>query len=610
LELQSKKRTFLEHSIKIWIWFTQYLQKRCLNQKRLLAGAIKSAGQVIQNKFWKPKGEKKMADTYTEVTRQSWGGRLKSSLQAALMGFLLFFGAFYVLFWNEGRAIHRAQTLDEGERAVITVDANFINPGDEGELIHLTGKATTDETLTDPMFGVTSANTIKLQRWVEMYQWKENLSSETEEEWGGSTETNVSYTYSKEWSGSLIDSTPFKQPAGHFNPPALPVNGELFTTEQVKLGEFTLSSSLVGKMNKYQPLPMTASMLEKVPKTLRFQSQNNTSALEGSRDNFHLYQGKYYIGQAPNHPQIGDVRVIFQVVMPTTISVIAQQRGSSLVTFVIEKTRGEIELFGYGTLTAKEMFEHEKMMNTIFTWLLRFGGGLMMYIGLLMIFNVLKILAAVIPPLSSIVGFIGSLVAFLISMVLSITTIAIAWLFYRPMLGILLLILAAIVLYLLKFVWKPQQESTTVPENTDSNWLFLNNSMKTPSFVSGNIWQSPNSSMNAPPPASRNRQPSMSACQPQRFRGKARKNGGTLLALDRASSQFSENNLVANKMLATQPQKSTGVFNAVKKASQAPDMQEQLNKDFQIEKNEGEVAEEQLAEEALRANHALKLIGF
>ncbi|MDM8558580.1 TMEM43 family protein [Candidatus Parabeggiatoa sp. HSG14] len=611
-----------------------------------------------------------MANTYTEVTQESWGNRLKSSLQAALIGFVLFFGAFYLLFWNEGRSVNLAKTLEEGERAVISEDAYFINPNNEGELIHLTGKATTDETLTDAIFGVISPNTIKLQRIVEMYQWEEKQSTETEEKLGGGIEKRTTYTYSKIWSEKSIDSNQFKQSAGHFNPPAMHVNKELLTTDEVKLGEFTLSTSLVGKMNKYQALPMTTDTLEKVPASLRSQFKNSTSALEESHDNFHLHQEKYYIGQNPNYPQIGDVQITFKVVLPETISVIAQQEGSSLVPHIIEKTGGEIELFEYGTASAKEMFEHEKMINTMLTWLLRLGGFLMMYTGLLMIFNVLKILVAVIPVLGNIVEFVGSLVAFIIATAFSIMTIAISWLFYRPMLGISLLVVAAVLLYLLKFLKKPQQGST-VSEEGGINWQFPNNRMNIPSFVSGNIWQSLNSKTNTSFLASGNKPPihSISTCQSQRF------NGGTLSALDHASNTFPKRNQSIKKTLVHQEtvfetsgvaqqtyahhkpnklkpfpedtrivsntsplQPNTAVSHTSEGTLQALNRPKiQLNKDIgkvdnmsqlqnsdtrvqkaetrqndlhkQLEKEKLE-EDEELAEEALRANHALKLIGF
>ena len=48
-----------------------------------------------------------------EVSYQSWFSRIASAFGGMVLGLVLFVIAFPVLFWNEGRAVHRAQDLDE-----------------------------------------------------------------------------------------------------------------------------------------------------------------------------------------------------------------------------------------------------------------------------------------------------------------------------------------------------------------------------------------------------------------------------------------------------------------------------------------------------------------
>ena len=73
----------------------------------------------------------------------------------------------------------------------------------------------------------------------------------------------------------------------------------------------------------------------------------------------------------------------------------------------------------------------------------------MMLIGLSMVLKPLSVLADVIPFLGDLVGMGTSAVAFLVALACWLVVIAVAWLVYRPVLGILLLVAAAAVVFLL-----------------------------------------------------------------------------------------------------------------------------------------------------------------
>jgi hypothetical protein len=424
-----------------------------------------------------------MANVFTEVIHQSYGDRIKESFALALVGLLLFLFSFPVLFYNEGRAVHRAQTLEEGKRIVTHVAADHVSIDKEGKLIHLNGKATSNETLTDVMVGIEAANVIKLRRVVEMYQWEEEEEHETEEQWGGDTEKKITYHYIKKWSDRHIDSDSFKYPVSHRNPSDLPMSSETLVAQQVTLGAFTLSNSLVRKMNNYQDLPVKDEVRKQVLEKLSHQL--------GARKT-HFDAGRYYVGKNPAQPEIGDLRIKFEVVWPTTISVVAKQVGSRLTPYTMvvgaesglfielfqeiegefEGIGGKIELFEYGTVTAPEMFEHAEQTNVMLTWKWRLIGFLMMDIGLTLMFMVLRTLAAIIPFFARLVGILVYIISFVIAATLSLITIGIAWLFYRPVLSIALFVIAGIVLYLLKFSRiKPQQAPTVAQEQNGSQPL-------------------------------------------------------------------------------------------------------------------------------------------
>src|ERR1700719_4693336 len=119
----------------------------------------------------------------TEVTSQSWFGRIGESIKSFLFGLALFVAAFPVLFMNEGRAVKTEKSLKEGAGAVISVDSGRVDAVNDQKLVHMSGRAKTEETLADSDFQI-SANAIKLRRHVEMYQWEEKKESKTQKKLG------------------------------------------------------------------------------------------------------------------------------------------------------------------------------------------------------------------------------------------------------------------------------------------------------------------------------------------------------------------------------------------------------------------------------------------
>jgi hypothetical protein len=80
-----------------------------------------------------------------------------------------------------------------------------------------------------------------------------------------------------------------------------------------------------------------------------------------------------------------------------------------------------------------------------------------LFVGLGLVFNPLSVLADIIPFLGSIIGAGVWLVAFLLAMAFSLLTISIAWLAYRPLLGVSLLIVSGILVFGLKLLPKKEK---------------------------------------------------------------------------------------------------------------------------------------------------------
>jgi hypothetical protein len=364
-------------------------------------------------------------DSFSEVTSQGWGSRIMESIKGVLVGGALFVASFPLLIWNEGRAVKTARSLEEGAGAVVSVPADRVDASNQGKLLHVAGQATTSETLADPDFGV-SANAIHLRRVVEMYQWKEHEKSETKNKLGGGTETVRTYTYTKEWSDDLIPSGGFRQSDNHVNPQAMPFESRAWTAATVKLGAYRLAGGQVSRLDKADAVSVgdakpAAAVAEKA------------KPVTG--------QNLFYVGQDPSNPAIGDARITFKAVKPAEVSVVARQVGDSFEPY-LAKAGGNVDLLEYGLKSADSMFQAAQSANTTLTWILRGGGFFIMFLGLVMVFKPISVFGDVVPIVGTLLGAGLAVFAGAVAAALSLVTIAISWLAYRPLLGIGLLVLA------------------------------------------------------------------------------------------------------------------------------------------------------------------------
>lgn len=119
-----------------------------------------------------------------------------------------------------------------------------------------------------------------------------------------------------------------------------------------------------------------------------------------------------------------------------------------------------------GNLTADEMWAAEESKNTMIRWILRIVGFFLMFGGFAAILKPLAVAGSVIPLLGKIVGFGTSLIAGVLSFSISLIVIAIAWIFYRPLLGILLLVVAVGGFFVIKkYLFKSKDEVALEEEN-------------------------------------------------------------------------------------------------------------------------------------------------
>ncbi len=361
---------------------------------------------------------------YQTRSSQGIGGRFMSSIGGALVGGLLFLISFPLLFWNEGRAVQTAKSLEEGASKVVSVSADKVDDANNGNLVHVTGKATTDETLTDPDFGV-KANALKLNRKAEMYQYKEVTHTDKKKTVGGSEETVTTYTYEPVWSETLIDSSSFKDPdaglKGYKNPTTMPYQTQDWKAKNVTLGVFALPLSLTDQITATKDLPVS----------------------EGSAPpaKFKVDQGGFYssVGKTTDAPAVGDVKITYKIVEPQTISIISKQTKNTFEPYQAEHGDA-LNLLELGDVDAAKMFQMAQDKNTNLTWILRFGGFAMMAFGMFLVFKPLSVMGDIIPFIGNVMGAILGFIAVVIAFGLSLVTISLAWVVYRPIIGIPLLL--------------------------------------------------------------------------------------------------------------------------------------------------------------------------
>lgn len=363
------------------------------------------------------------------VENVSWFGKLAESIKGVLFGVLLVLGSFPLLFWNEGRAVRRAQDLEEGREHVVEASADAIDTSHDGSLVHLTGGATTTATLNDPVLGPSAPGSLRLRRTVEMYQWREEERTRTKKRTGGGERRTTTFEYRLEWSSTPIDSSRFEEASAHPNPP-MPIQSESFDAPLVTVGSRVLSPALIAQIDAFQMLPVQPAQVQTAPLGGR--------AAVASSDGV-------YFGANPNAPQLGDLRIRWEVANAGPVSILAAQAGNGFADWSTPSGRTLEQNLDVGVVSAGDMFGELEAGNNFLTWLLRFVGWLMMFIGFGLVFRPLVAVADVLPILGSVVGAGTFLVSLVLSAPLSLLTIAIGWIVYRPLLAIGLLLVGGLI---------------------------------------------------------------------------------------------------------------------------------------------------------------------
>ncbi|KAL7407486.1 hypothetical protein ABVT39_009335 [Epinephelus coioides] len=378
---------------------------------------------------------------HKRVSSQSNPGfleRLSETAGGTVVGIGLFFLSFYVLFTNEGRALQTTSSLNEGLSQVVSLEPfSSLDLQNNNRLVHLSAQLRTAQPLHDPNYRVV-VQAVKLKRQVEMYQWVEYRESKDYQE-NGETKTETTYNYNTEWKSELVNSRNFDKEIGHQNPSAMAVESVTVVAPEVRVGPFSLSKGLVEQIDNFQTL------------SLRDFSAFNLDPFLSIDDDY------FYHTQNPRRPEVGDVRVRFSFAglstemspfgPAQTVSVVAKQSGDQLKAFKT-KSGDTLEILYLEELSAQEVFEKEHQYNSMKTWGLRAAGWLLMFLSIQLTMRIIYTLVDWVPLLRDLVSVGLKIFALCVSCSLSLLTIGVGWLFYRPLVAAALAALALVPVFL------------------------------------------------------------------------------------------------------------------------------------------------------------------
>ncbi|MBO4300065.1 MAG: TMEM43 family protein [Desulfovibrio sp.] len=403
---------------------------------------------------------------YTVTRSTGFFSRLGSSFGGIILGLVLFVAGSGLLWWNEGDFVKTRDALNEARgEAEELVDLSRVDASLDGRLVHATGLADTRDVLRDPEFGL-GGRGIAFERRVEFYQWTENSRTEKRQTLGGGEETVTTYSYARKWVGYPVDSNAFHAPEArsvHANNVLLKVDSLTRRAVNVSFGAYRLPPFLVAGIGGRQPFAVSLdpAVRERLSRQLLRAWRGTGGAVgnwwdigggglrhAGTPQLVHESGNCLYLGASPATPEVGDVRLTFNMTPPARISLIARAKGDTFEAFRASNGK-EVSALSMGDVSMDAMFAEEHSDNVFMTWVVRIFGTVLVVAGLRLVMAPLVVIASIIPLLGSIVGAGTGLVSLLLGLAWSLCLMAVAWLRFRPAIGGIMLAVAAGFLLLL-----------------------------------------------------------------------------------------------------------------------------------------------------------------
>jgi len=311
----------------------------------------------------------------------------------------MFFGAFGLLYWNEGRTdlSSIAKTAIELPAGAVFTDATA-----QGKLVSASGVVTSTETLGDDLY-LKPGKYLAVERKAEMYAWVETKSEKSQTNVGGSETTQTTYDYAMDWTSDPQNSTEFQYPAEHENPDVT-VSSDSFTIESLTVGSYAVTGDV--------DLPSASAL----PLKKELVSLSGGAKLSGD----YVFLGTGTV----TAPKLGDTRVSYSVLDSGFDGTVFGKLTSSKITKSVDADGNELYRVFSGSRNEAIATLHTEFVTM--GWMWRVVGFLMMWFGLAGILGPISTLLDILPFLGSTSRFLVSVVTFPIALVLTVVTVLIS----------------------------------------------------------------------------------------------------------------------------------------------------------------------------------------
>ena len=373
-----------------------------------------------------------------------------------------------LLWWNENDSAETQRGISEIRQTVVPVGNSAVaDAGLEGKTVFVTGKTSSDGTLSDSEFGVSAPGALFLEKRAEMYQWQEKKETKRHDNADGSQTSVTDYRYSKVWSASRLNSSNFKD-RSRVNPES-PV--ELGTSVRnagaASVGAYALSPELVAAAS----FPKAPAAVTKVPGRTAASLSGSISALPAVPAgpvgwSVGTSGTDAYFGANPSGPEIGDVRVSFSAAPSgTDASAIGTLRGGVLSP--VRTSNGKVFPLAAAKATdAEGLIASEESSGAVKTNVFRAVGFFLFFAGFLFLFGPILSVLSIVPGAGSLASLGATLVSFVLAFVCAATVVAVAWSASRPLFSVALVALSAAAFFVVpRFLPK---KAAAAPADSDS----------------------------------------------------------------------------------------------------------------------------------------------
>jgi len=175
----------------------------------------------------------------------------------------------------------------------------------------------------------------------------------------------------------------------------------------------------------------------------------------------------FYIGNDPNNPIVGDMRVSYKKIDSMTVSIAVQQMSNNFTAY-IAKAGKPMLLVDKGVHSSHKMYKDAHDCATSLTWILQCIGTFIVYLGLILIMAPLIMLVDIILFIGDMIEGMMYCIMIPVAFVILLMVISFTWLAYCPALMVPLVLVCFGAAY---YSWYRKQRQKRKPEGDEGGIL-------------------------------------------------------------------------------------------------------------------------------------------